>query len=51
MNLAWRGRVDALVTVNLRDFYPAATTLGVHCCSPGEALRLLETGHVTDPAA
>jgi predicted nucleic acid-binding protein len=50
INLAWRARVDALVTVNLRDFCPAATTLGVHCCLPGEALRLLETGHVTDPA-
>jgi predicted nucleic acid-binding protein len=45
MNLAWRARVDALVTFNLRDFQPAASVLRVHCCLPGDALRLLETGY------
>jgi putative PIN family toxin of toxin-antitoxin system len=50
IHLAWRARVDALVTSNLRDFYPAAGTLGVHCCSPGDALRLLEIEYGPDIA-
>ncbi len=45
MNLAWRAHVDALVTFNLRDFQSAASVLRVHRCLPGDALRLLETGH------
>jgi putative PIN family toxin of toxin-antitoxin system len=48
IHLAWRARVDALVTNNLRDFYPAAESLGVHCCSPGDALRLLEIEYGSD---
>jgi hypothetical protein len=42
INLAWRARADALVTRNLRDFQPAGKYLGVYCCLPAEALRLLE---------
>jgi len=42
LNLAWRARAHALVTHNLRHFQPGAATLGVHCCLPADAVRLLE---------
>jgi putative PIN family toxin of toxin-antitoxin system len=42
LNLAWRSRADLLVTRNLRDFEKGASALGVNCCLPAEAARLLE---------
>jgi predicted nucleic acid-binding protein len=50
IHLAWRAQVDALVTNNLRDFKPAAEMLGVNCCSPGDAMRLLEIDYGSDTA-
>jgi hypothetical protein len=38
------------VTNNLRDFKPTAEMLGVHCCSPGDAMRLLEIDYGPDTA-
>jgi len=42
INLAWRGRADAIVTLNPRHFAVPAQQLEIKCLSPGDALRLLE---------
>jgi predicted nucleic acid-binding protein len=42
VNLAWRGRADAIVTLNPRHFAVPASQLDINCLSPGDALRLLE---------
>ena len=41
LELAVNGHADAIVTVNTRDFLPAARTFGVEVLRPGEFLRRL----------
>jgi putative PIN family toxin of toxin-antitoxin system len=48
INLAWRGRADAIVTLNTKHFATAVRELDINCCLPGEALRLLEDTHAGD---
>ena len=43
LELAANGRADAIVTVNIRDFLPAARTFGVEVLRPGEFLRRLQS--------
>ena len=43
LELAVNGRADAIVTVNTRDFLPAAPTFGVEVLRPGEFLRRLRS--------
>jgi putative PIN family toxin of toxin-antitoxin system len=43
LELAANGRADAIVTVNTRDFLPAAGTFGVEVLRPGEFLRRLQS--------
>jgi putative PIN family toxin of toxin-antitoxin system len=43
LELAANGRADAIVTVNTRDFLPAARTFGVEVLRPGEFLRRLQS--------
>ena len=43
LELSVNGHADALVTVNIRDFLPAARTFGVEVLRPGEFLRRLRS--------
>ena len=43
LELAVNGRAHAIVTVNTRDFLPAARTFGVEVLRPGEFLRRLRS--------
>lgn len=43
LELAVNGRAEAIVTVNTRDFLPAARTFGVEVLRPGEFLRRLRS--------
>jgi putative PIN family toxin of toxin-antitoxin system len=43
LELAANGHADAIVTVNTRDFLPAARTFGVEVLRPGEFLRRLQS--------
>jgi putative PIN family toxin of toxin-antitoxin system len=43
LELAVNGHADAIVTVNTRDFLPAARTFGVEVLRPGEFLRRLRS--------
>lgn len=43
LELAVNGRAEAIVTVNTRDFLPAAQTFGVEVLRPGEFLRRLRS--------
>jgi len=43
LELAANGRADAIVTVNIRHFLPAAGTFGVEVLRPGEFLRRLRS--------
>ena len=43
LELAVNGRADTIVTVNTRDFLPAARTFGVEVLRPGEFLRRLRS--------
>jgi putative PIN family toxin of toxin-antitoxin system len=43
LEAAVNGRVDAIVTFNLRHFRAAATRFGIAVLNPGEALRRIET--------
>ncbi len=43
LELAINGRADAIVTVNTRDFLPAAPTFGVEVVRPGAFLRRLRS--------
>ena len=43
LELAVNGRAEAIVTVNTRDFLPAARTFGVEVLRPGEFLRRLQS--------
>jgi len=42
LEAAVNGRVDAIVTFNLRHFRAAATRFGIAVLNPGEALRRIE---------
>jgi putative PIN family toxin of toxin-antitoxin system len=42
LELAVNGRADAVVTVNIRHFLPAARTFGVEILRPGKFLRRLQ---------
>jgi putative PIN family toxin of toxin-antitoxin system len=42
LELAANGQADAIVTVNVRHFVPAAGTFGVEVLRPGEFLRRLQ---------
>jgi putative PIN family toxin of toxin-antitoxin system len=44
LEAAANGRADAIVTFNKRDFTTVAVRFGIQVLSPGEALKLLETG-------
>jgi predicted nucleic acid-binding protein len=43
LELAVNGRADAIVTLNIRHFLPAAGTFGVEVLRPGEFLRRIHT--------
>ena len=43
LELAANSRADTIVTVNTRDFLPAARTFGVEVLRPGEFLRRLRS--------
>lgn len=43
LELAANGRADAIVTMNTRDFLPAAWRFGVEILRPGEFLRRLRS--------
>jgi putative PIN family toxin of toxin-antitoxin system len=43
LELAVNGRADAIVTVNVRHFLPAAGTFGIEVLRPGECLRRLRS--------
>ena len=43
LELAANGPADVIVTVNIRDFLPAAVTFGVEVLRPGEFLRRLRS--------
>lgn len=43
LELAANGQADAIVTVNIRHFLPAAWTCGVEILRPGEFLRRLRS--------
>ena len=43
LELAVNGRADAIVSVNTRDFLPAAQTFGIEVLRPGEFLRRLQS--------
>ncbi len=46
LDAAINGRVEAIVTHNIKDFVPVAQRFGIEAWSPAETLRILRLGKV-----